>query len=403
MGLRYGQGKYGQFLYAAEAESGFSFQVQIADKNGNLKALLNNEIVAMNWSYRRLGGCDKFNIILKRNFDDFENITAANRRELYDVQIYITKTVGGSSTLYFRGYITRIRPNLRDSEQIIISGQGYGERLKNIQVTQSDGTPKVYSSTTVSGVVTSILNDYVTPNTPITVDTIDTFSTAITSIKFNGSVREAIDKLADIVGAEWGVDRNRKFYFRTPSTSVGFRFLIGKDVGELADEVDYTDVVNKVYVEGGDVSGTPFRVVRQDAASISQYGLREQRVFNSSVRETAIANALGDSVLAEKKEFIRSVRVSIPFNRDLLESSNPLPRFSVVKLPRQDAIYGTFLYGEQFYGGTDDKLVMDRIDYELRDVSLLTTIESGFGKPDLVDQFKLLEFELEQAQQQAGA
>lgn len=403
MGLRYGQGLYGQFLYEAEAEAGFQFKVLVSDDSGNAVLLTNNEILDLSWSYLKYGGCDKFSMTLKRQYDNLDELTATDKKAIYDVQVYITPTSTGTSTLYYRGFINRIRPGLKDSEQVIISGTGYGDIFNNIQLQDGTGAPKTYSSTTISAVVTSILNDFITGNSSVTVDTIDTFSTAVTSIKFNGTAQEAIQKLADIVGAEWGVDRFKKFYFRTPSTSVGKYYKIGEDISDLADELDYSQIVNRVYVEGGDVADVPYRLTKSDTESIANYGLREKRVSNSSVIESVLATSLANSILDKFKDFLRNVRIKVPFNTELVESTNPLPLMAIVPFPRDvSMVYGGFLYGTKTYGGTDDNLIISRIDYELRDVSLLTTIESEQGKPDFVDQFNLLNFELEQQRQAQG-
>lgn len=404
-GLRYSQSKYGLFRYGA-SESGFQFKIQLSDSSGNVVALLNNEVKELTWTYNRVGGCKKFNMVLKRKYDVLTNLTASDYASIYDLQVYITSGFGGSSTLYYRGMIQSIRPSLIDAEEVVVSGIGYGDRLTDLQCQDGTGAPKIYTSKTITQVVNSLLSDFVTGNTPITSGTIDTFSTSIASIKFNGTVKEALDKLASFVDAEWGVDRNLELYFVAKSTAVtdATRWKIGYDISQIEDEFDYSQIVNRVYIEGGDISGVPYRYVSSDSGSITLYGLREKRVSNSSVVDATVAATLANSILERYKTYLRNSRLTLPFNKSLIESSVPLPLAGIIKAPKLGTRqYATFKYGTgngTYCGETTYKI--ESIEYTLKDVSLETRIELNEGKPDFTDQFELLQFQLEQERQDAG-
>lgn len=403
MGLRFSQGKYGSFKYGP-SEAGFQFLVQISDSAGTLVKYINNEVKELTWAYNRNGGCGKFQMVLKRSYGNLTYLTASNRKEIYDLQIFITSNFGGTSTRYYRGYITSIRPNLQDGEATTVSGGGYGQRLDEIQINDGTGAPKEYTNTTISGVVTSLLNDFITPNTPITAGTVDTFSTAVVSINFNGTAKEALDKLASLVDGEWGVDRTRALYFRRKSTTVGFRFKVGYDIGKIEDEFDYTEIVNRVYIEGGDVGGVPYRFVKSKPWSIATFGLKEKRISNSSVVDDTVAGVLADSVLNKQEMYMRNVRLDLPFNKSLIETNNPLDLVVIVDQPKlRGKKYSTFKYGAGNAGYSGETTYrIDSVDYQLKDVSIDTTIELNDGKPDITSDFELLEFELEQQRQAAG-
>lgn len=403
MGLRYGQGLYGNFRYGASS-AGFQFLVQVADSSGALVKYINNEVKELNWIYNRNGGCGKFKMVLKRSFDDLSYLTSTYRREIYDLQIFITSGFGGTSTRYYRGYITNIRPNLQDGEETIVTGVGYGARLNEIQINDGTGAPEEYTGTTISGVVNSLINDFITPNTDITAGTVDTFSTTVTSIKFNGTAKEALDKLAEIVDAEWGVDRGREIYFRAKSSTVGNRFSIGKDIGNMEDEYDYSEIVNKVYIEGGDIDGVPYRYVKANQSSIDDFGLKEARFQNSAIVTDAVGEVYADSILRKYEMYTRNVRINLPFNLSLIEENNPLDLVVIIAQPKlRTKKYGTFMYGAGNGGYTDEtKYRIDSIEYSLKDVSLDTTIELNEGKPSITNDFELLQFELEQQRQSSG-
>lgn len=407
MALRYGQGKYGTFKYGL-TESGFQFKCQISDPSGNVVLLINNEVKELSWGYDRIGGCQKFKMTLKRQYDDLSNLTATNHLAIYDFSIYITGGVGGTSTLFYRGYITSIRPNLRDGEETIVSGTGYASRLSEIQIHDGTGAPKEYTNSTISGVVTSIFNDFIDPYTPITVGTIDTFATAISSIKFNGTAEEAIAKLASFVDAEWGVDRNLELFFRAKSTSVAHRFFVGRDIGDMEDELDYSEIVNAVYIEGGDVNDVPFRLTKTSQWSIDAFGRKEKRVNNSSVVDETVATVLANSILDKYSTYQRNVRISLPFNKALIEAILPVGHVSIIHpVKTRTKKYGTFKYGTYASGNGwrycgENQYRINSIDYELKDSSLYTSIELNEGKPDVTAQFELLEFQLEQQRQSQG-
>lgn len=407
MGLRYGQAKYSSFKYGP-SDTGFQFKAQISDSSGVVQALLNNEIISLDWNYKSEGGCGKFKCALKRSYDDLAGLTASHRREIYDFQIWITPDFGETTALYYRGYISSIRPSLTDQEQVLIDGVGYSQRLKDLIVHDGSGAPKEYTSTTISGVVNSLITDFIAPNTPITAGTIDTFSTAVVSIKFNDSVWDAIAKLADIVGAEWGVDRNLEIYFRAPATTPTLWWMIGRDIGSIEDEFDYSGIVNQVLIEGGDIDDgngdtVPFRYIKTDAASVAEFGLKQKRINNSSVVDSAVADSLATSVLARDRTYLRNMALTLPFNNSLIESSNPLPRVVI-----EDASmylkhkYGTFKYGDGTkYSGANHNRI-DSISYSLKDASLDTYVELNYGKPDVTNRFEELAFNLSQQRQAAG-
>lgn len=403
MGLRYSQGKYGQFKYGL-AEAGFQFKVQISDSTGALQTLLNNEVKELSWTYNRMGGCDKFRMLVKRQYTDFTNLTHRYRREFFDLQVWVTSAFGGTSTLYYRGFITNIRPNLKDGEETIVTGVGYAKRLDEIQINNGSGAPKTYTNTTISGVVTSLANDFITSNTPITAGTVDTFSTTVTSISFNGTAKEAFDKLASLVDAEWGVDSARQIYFRSKSTSVGWRFMVGKDIGRIEDELDYTEIVNRVYIEGGLIAGVPYRYTKSNAASIALFGLKEKRITNSSVIDSTVADVLATSILKKYESYVRNPSVELPFNKSKIETNNPLDLVVICDQPKLvSKKYATFKYGEGNLGYSDEtKYRIESIEYELRDVSMLTTLNLNEGKPDLDNMFEALMFDIEQQRQSEG-
>jgi len=342
---------------AHNTEANFDYLVQISNSDGSIEKYLNNEVDKLSWSYIRNGGCDRLSLILKRNYDDFIYITETAKRSLYDIQVWIKSSESGNYLCYWRGYTENIRPNLSDNEEITIDFNGYIQRLEKLIVSDGSGNPKTYTATTISGVVNSLITDFITPNTDITVGTIDTYSINVSKIVFNSTVLEAIQKLANIVGAEWGVNRNLQFYFRQPSDIVGHYFKVGQDIIEIEDEYDYSDIINKVYIQGGDLpSGIPFRYTKTDQESIMYYGLHETIVTDSSIIDSKLAESHANILLSNKKSFLRNIRANLPLNKDLIELDNPMKKALIIPMPKPITHkYGTFKYCgkiDQATGGT---------------------------------------------------
>ena len=402
MGIRYSQSKYAMFRYGP-SETGFQFKVQISDSAGTVVHLLNNEVKELSWNYNRIGGCGDFSMTLKREYDDFDGLTADDLEEIYDLQIWITSELGGSSTLYYRGFITNIRPNLLDGEETNVEGVGYGTRLDQLQVHDGTGAPKEYTTKTITQIVNQLFTDFVDGNCEVVAGTVDTFATpTIESIKFNGTVSEALDKLASFVNAEWGVDKNLALFFQARSTTISNRWTVGYDISELEDELNYGGIVNKLYIEGGDIDGTPYRYVATNQASIDLYGLREKRISNSSVVSDTVASVFAASEFATKATYLRNTRIKLPFNKSLIESATPVPLATIIKDPEPyTRQYGTFKYGAGAYCGETEYRISS-ISYFLKDASLETTVELNDGKPDLEAKFDLLDFQLEQQRQASG-
>jgi|GEM_PF-4626365 len=405
MGLKYSQSKYGIFKYGA-SEQGFQFKIQISDSAGNVLALLNNQVKDLTWEYDLIGGCGNFSMTLKRAYDVLTNLTASDYASIYDFQLFITPSFGGSTTLYYRGFIESVRPSLLDGEEVVVSGTGYGKRLQQIQIQNGSGAPKTYTARTVTQLVQDIHANFLAANTVITLGTVDTFSTNVASINFNGTAEEALDKLASFVDAEWGVDRNLNLYFVARSLVAGYRYRIGKEIGSIDDEFDYSDIVNRVYIEGGDIAGVPYRYVKSDAGSIAIYGLKEKRMSNSSVIDSTVADKLASSILSKYSTFQRNTRITLPFNIALIESAVPIPPAVVVPVSVPLKVqYGGFKYGTGAGTGKycgDTLYKFNNIRYSLKDASLYTEIEFNEGKPDITGELETLFFELEQERQGAG-
>jgi len=165
-------------------------------------------------------------------------------------------------------------------EMIDVTGHGYFDQLGRYYVDRD------YSSDEISVIVKDILdNDVVTPS-DISYDAGDVAATSYTpdTLEFNTDAKSALETLADIAGSrEWGVDKDRKFFFKAKSTTPGFYFTMGRYVTDFQADQSFGDIINRVIVQGGESSGSPFTRTVNDTDSQTKYGRRDKVIQNSSI------------------------------------------------------------------------------------------------------------------------
>jgi hypothetical protein len=309
----------------------------------------------------------------------------------YNICIYYYDKPTKTMILWYQGLIEEKSPEVNeDDETIKIIGYGYSSQLKRILV---DTT---ITSKEVSVAVKAILDTYITPNTNITYDAGDIEATTFTidSLTFDTDVLNVIQTLADIVGTrEWGVDCNRKFFFKARSSTVGYRYPAGGKVKSFNAVDSFRDIINSVKLEGGDVSDVKYTRPGNDAQSIATYGKREKILTNSAITTNDVADQYINAYLAENK-FLKRRATSIIVNEETRqEVTIPIPLF-VYMLP--GVRYGEEKYGTFLYSG-DVEYIINSIKYKIEDNGSLTkSLELGEIINELAKPFSQLEAEIDQ-------
>ena len=363
------------------------FRLEIRDLTFTTKYILDNEYTDLNWSYSRIGGCGEFGFSLPRKIFEERAISGE-----YNARIYGRNSSTNSYDLWYQGVIENKIPNVQGlSESISISGHGYVTQLNRIYVQAS------YSSTEVSVIVKDLLDNYIVPNTDITYDVSDIEATSYTPsiIEFNDNAMTCIQKLADITGTrEWGVDKNRKFFFKARSGTVGFRFPMGYKITNYSENQDFKDIINRVYVQGAQVGGTyHFFGPYNDTQSQAKYNLRVSIKQNSSITTDAVASQFATSALAEFKEVSLKTNFELVNYDAQLEATIPIPIVNI--LIKQDK-YGEKKFGEGIYSGFYD-FHINRIRYGYtNNGNLRIGVDMGKQRPSISDQLAQLQYELEQ-------
>jgi hypothetical protein len=345
-------------------------------------AEMQNEITNLSWQYNRIGGCGSFSFGLPKRI----------YRDLFlgfDYNVKIFLKVSGTYTLKYQGKILDKTYEQTNNQDILkVSGTGYQTELNHIDVDRD------YSSTEVSLIVKSILDNDVTPNTNISYDAGDLTATGFTadSLEFNHKALDAIRTCAEVVGSrEWGVDKNRKLYFKERSTSTGYRYPIGKQL-RLSNTITSTDIINRVIIIGGEVGGVKFTRVVQDTDNQTKWGRRDKRKENSSIVSNSVADNYGEALLSEFKYVQRSLKLDI-FDDTFFEDTIPIP---LLQLLANLDTYKTRKYGEGLYCGLISYQI-NTIRYKIdKSGSVIKSVDVGTYRPDIAEKIGQIEHRLDQ-------
>lgn len=362
------------------------FRVEVRDRDFNMVEILDREFIDLNWSYSRIGGCGEFNFTLPRKLFEERAISGA-----YNVRIYHRNSSTNSYDLWYQGIIENKSPNISgDSQRINISGHGYQSQLKNIYIQQT------FLNEEVSAIVQELLDTYIVPDTDISYSAPDIEVTTFTPtrVEFNTDALTAIQTLADIVGTrEWGVDKDRNFFFKARSSTVGLRYTLGNNITDYNENQDFKEIVNRIVVQGAQSGGTFYTATYNDTISQLKYGLITKVIQNSSVTTADVAEQLADATFLEYNDAIIKATFDLVGIEAQLEATNPMPLVNIYF--KQDK-YGEKKFGEGIYCGLVNMNV-NRVNYRLtNNNSLKIGVDIGKIRPSLADEISRLTYNLEQ-------
>jgi hypothetical protein len=309
----------------------------------------------------------------------------------FNVKIYVKDETDNEYDLWYQGRIEDKSNDVRGvNEKITIRGNGYQSQLKDIYIDQD------YTSEEASQVIDDIMTNHVEPNTDITYTysgNVEATSFTFDSLEVNKDSLDAIQTVSDVVGTrEWGVDANRNFYFKARSTSVGFRFPIDDKVIQWNNDSTSKDIVNRVVIIGGEVSGSPYTRIVNKAKSQNKWGRRDRVVQNSSIVTSTVADQFAEAIFSEFDDITRRAKVKV-VDKQLIESTIPIPLASIIG---KQVTYGSKKYGEMLYSGRINYQV-NRVTYQIdRLGNLIVGMEVGQLRPDISEKISQLQYRIDQ-------
>lgn len=364
------------------------FKVVLSDRTFNILELPDNQIEMLDFEFAVKGGCGGFSFTLPRNYCDEKYISGG-----FNIKIYIRNDSTKAYDLWYQGLVEEKTPKVNKiKETIDVVGHGYQAQLANIQLLNVS-----YTSQEISVIIKGLLTNYILANTDITYDNSDIDATSFTvdSIKFNGTVQDAIKTLGDLAGAYvWGVDKDRKFYFKAKSTLPGFYGILGKNITSFTENQSFREIVNRIIVQGGDIAGTPYTATYNDTSSQLKFGRRDKVVQNSAVTTASVSSQLATSLFTQYSDVIRKASCEFIGQKERIEATIPIPLFVLKSTPA--VTYGTKKYGTFLYSGIVNREIT-RISYSIDNLKALRIgLDLGFYMPSEAENFKQITYNLEQ-------
>lgn len=361
-------------------------RIEISDTDFNLLELLEDEASGLIWDWARIGGCGSFSFDLPREFCNERYISGD-----FNIKIKRRNPSTGDYDLWYQGLVEAKIPNIKNSKEIIsVRGHGYQAQLSRIYLNDIS-----YTSQEISVIVKNILDNYIVGETDITYSAGDIASTGFTAgaLTFNTDALTAMQTLADIAGTrEWGVDRNRKFYFKARSSSASFYYPLSGKVITFSTDDSFKDIINRIIVQGGDVGGAPYTATFNDAASQLKYSRRDKVIQNSAITTSAVASQLATSYFAEFNDVVRRASCEV-IDEILVENTTPVGMFQVVA---PSTTYGEKSYGTFLYSGRISYQIK-KVNYSLDGVGTMKIrFDLGQPRPSISEDIGKIEYELEQ-------
>ena len=362
-------------------------RIELRERDMTFVNVLDDRAIDLKWGFDPVGGCSEFSFKAPSKY-----CTEIDLGANFNVRIYLRNEATKAYDLAYQGRLESHNVSLDKPETIEVQGFGYQSQLQDIVINTT------YSSQEISVIVKSILDNHVVPNTDITYDAGDVPATTFTpnSIKFEYSTaQEAFAKLADIVGnIEWGVDKNRKFYFKARSEVVGFYYPAGsKEILNFRMGVSAMEITNRVIVRGdaGYVRTVDY------ASSQLKYKRRDKVIQNAGITTDAVADQFANAYQDPRND--ATDRGSIKINDNVVfESAIPIP---LIEVDTRETVYDEKEYDTFLYAGQPPFRIR-RISYTVgRNKDLVAVLELGTNLPEFVEKIKQIEYNLEQATQRS--
>lgn len=303
---------------AIDAQGSFTavakgFQVLLYDQDFSLKKELGAWAMPPWWEYNRFGGCGQCQISVLMDSDAYE--------QLFSPRTSVRILVDGE--VRYQGRILKFQRRVSTGVQMVTATfYGYASQLARVIVRET------YSNMEVSAIVKDILQNYVDPNTDISyvLSEIQATDFTLTSVVFNHSAQDALVFLGQIAGPfEWGVDRNRKFFWRRQDNVVRRIWMLGREINAYDEERSYENVVNSINVFGRD----GYLTTPEAASSQDTFGFSEENHFESAITQPSDGNQLGAVILSGRSGVQRAIGLQYLIPDEFLERNVPIGGVSV--------------------------------------------------------------------------
>lgn len=357
--------------------------IRLFNRYGDLQKVLDNK-VSVSWEYNRKGGCGQATCTIPTSDDSFEH---AIRPGAF-MRVYIDEVIR------YTGRLIRInRMGSRGSEILSLTFYGFIIDLGTLIVNTT------YTGEGIKDIIQDILDNYVLPYSDITYSAsdIDDPGYAVSEVIFNHSVKDAMSLLASLAGnVEWGVDRNRSFFFKLTDRNIRNTFIVGRDITNFTEERKDDEIINSLNVFGAD----GIMLTIEASLSISIFDRREANLFETSLGELSDLFRLGYTYLKNTASSKRSIKFNYNPVDVFLENTVPLGAAAVSVLPiRLLPKFGhTTKFGTSKKFGNLKRDQFSNIRYSFQEGGMAVDITLLDDIPNVGDLQKRVEFEIKDLQ-----
>lgn len=271
------------------------YEFIIKDKAGNTIATLDS---ARNRSwevYLNRSGSASFNVNLSDPKLNQDTLLLGSK------ELYIYR----DGVLVWGGELSYSRSNLITGE-MLVTAKGFFDLLSK-KITGTSASPRTFSSTDLSQIAWTLIDEAQTGSNAsfgITQGTLATSRNADRSYEYK-TVKEAIEGLTNLniqQGIDFEIDANKQFstFYPQKGTQKGdIVFEYGRNIIDLGETLDATDMANQVIVLG-EGQGSELITVTRDSGGSTQtdYKIRQKTVSFKDVNQTATLNDHGDKELS---------------------------------------------------------------------------------------------------------
>lgn len=365
------------------------FSIQLFDQFGNLSKELSQD-TNVQWEWNRTGGCGQAIVTINEPYDKYGTNIQNSVKPKSSVKIYI------GNQLRYQGEVIKVSQTAKTgSEQIILTCYGYVIELSSLIINQT------FEGQEISAIIKSILDSTVVPNSDITYSASDIQQTdyAVQSIALQHTVKDAFTLLAGLAGdVEWGVDQNRKFFFKQTDPNVRRVYVVGREVTQYQEDRSDENVFNAINVFG--VDGTTPLATLSAQLSGDRYGTKQFNLFESSISEPSDANRLGSVTLLNLASSQRSIKVTLGKADEFIEATTPLGATAINRnIFSSTKKYGHHIkYGAKNQYGNIKRDQITNIQYATigGGLSIILTLQGDL--PNIGDRQKRTEYEIRDLQ-----
>lgn len=299
---------YGNNSYVTDADitTGFNISISFYSLTGEYVGSVNTTPDSVGWidfsiKQKRIGGLDNFEFSISKNLDiPFYN------------QMEVRFLFAGNH--WFTGELT-YKPELdsRDTKYKF-QGVGYSSYLKKIKITQT------YQNKSFIFILQDLIENYIFGYTPIlyNLELLNVPNIIISYFEIkNKSLDKVMQMLLKIANVnyktlqyEYGVDKNRQFYFRPISNDIYRGFFEGFQFQDPEVKSNVKDVINRVDIYRAVLGSNELEYVStvQNTESQEKLGLANRDLeipdFMDQITAEKIANAIIER-LDEVKETVK--------------------------------------------------------------------------------------------------